>query len=124
MTEPLALVFYEKLLPGTQLVNRLQDLKYRVQTVSDADSLVECAQESKPMVVLADLISTKNNVCNAIARLKENSQTRHLPVIAFAPENEGELQKSAQFAGATLVASETAILLHLPQFLDQVLQVE
>jgi hypothetical protein len=69
MTEPLALVFYEKLLPGTQLVNRLQDLKYRVQTVSDADSLVECAQESKPMVVLADLISTKNNVCNAIARL-------------------------------------------------------
>jgi len=26
MTQPLALVFYEKLLPGSQLVNRLQDL--------------------------------------------------------------------------------------------------
>ena len=34
--QPLALVLYEKLLPGTQLVNRLQDLNYRVQTVNDA----------------------------------------------------------------------------------------
>lgn len=124
MTEPLALVFYEKLLPGTQLVNRLQDLKYRVQTVSDADLLVERAQESGPMVVLADLVSAKDNVCNAIARLKQNSQTRHLPVIAFAPENEVALQKAAQSVGATLVASETVILPHLPQFLEQVLQVD
>ena len=39
MTQPLALVVYEKLLPGTQLVNRLQDLHYRVQAVTDADTL-------------------------------------------------------------------------------------
>src|SRR5262245_49139849 len=39
MTEPLALVVYEKLLPGSQLVNRLQDLKYRVQTVADPTQL-------------------------------------------------------------------------------------
>ena len=38
MTQPLALVLYEKLLPGSQLVNRLQDLNYRVQTIADPAS--------------------------------------------------------------------------------------
>ena len=35
MTQPLALFFTRRLMPGSQLVNRLQDLKYRVQTVND-----------------------------------------------------------------------------------------
>jgi CheY-like chemotaxis protein len=124
MTQPLALVLYEKLLPGSQLVNRLQDLKYRVQTFADAGKLVECAEQAKPMLVLADLESTQNNVCAALARLKENPSTQHLPVIAFSRDDAAELQKAARAAGATLVASEAAILTHLPQFLDQALQVE
>jgi hypothetical protein len=28
MTQPLALVYYEKLMPGSQLVNKLRDLNY------------------------------------------------------------------------------------------------
>ena len=55
MTEPLALVFYEKLMPGSQIVNRLQDLKYRVQTIGDAASLVEAGEHAKPLLVVADL---------------------------------------------------------------------
>src|SRR3989442_450923 len=51
MTQPLALVLYERLLPGTQLVNRLQDLNYRVQTLSDPALLVDCAKQAKPMIV-------------------------------------------------------------------------
>ena len=47
MTEPLALVVYEKLLPGSQIVNRLQDLNYRVQTISDPALLAECAEQGK-----------------------------------------------------------------------------
>ena len=84
MTQPLALVLYEKLLPGSQIVNRLQDLNYRVQTIADAGRLVECAEQAKPMLVLADLESTRNDVCAALARLKQNAATRHLPVIAFS----------------------------------------
>src|SRR5436190_2254864 len=86
MMEPLALVLYEKLLPGSQVVNRLQDLKYRVETISDATRLVECAQQSGPMIVLVDLESAKENVCAEIARLKQTPATRHLPVIAFSNE--------------------------------------
>jgi CheY-like chemotaxis protein len=124
MMQPLALVLYEKLLPGSQLVNRLRDLKYRVQAIADAEKLVECAEQAKPMLVLADLESARNNVCAALARLKQNAATQHLPVIAFSGDNARELQAAARAAGVTLIVSETAMLNHLPQFLDQALQVE
>src|SRR5512146_2494598 len=99
MTQPLALVLYEKLLPGSQLVNRLQDLGYRVQTLTDAGKLVECAEQEKPMLVLADLESTPNNVCGALARLKQTPTTKHLPVIAFSREDATPLQAAARAAG-------------------------
>lgn len=124
MTQPLALVVYEKLLPGTQLVNRLQDLNYRVLAVTDADTLVACAQQEKPMLVFADLSSTRQNICAAIERLRQTPGAGHIPVIAFGPEDAADLQKSALEAGAVLVASEAAILNHLPQFLEQALRVE
>jgi CheY-like chemotaxis protein len=124
MNQPLALVVYERLLPGSQLLNRLQDLNYRVQAVANADSLVECAEQAKPMLVLADLESTRYNVCAALARLKQNPITQHLPVIAFGGENSADLQAAARAAGVALVVGETAILQHLPQLLEQALQVE
>ena len=76
------------------------------------------------MLVLADLESSRQNVCAALARLKQNPATKHLPVIAFGGENAPDVQQAARAAGATLVVGETAILSHLPQFLDQALQVE
>jgi len=127
MTQPLALVVYEKLLPGTQLINRLQDLNYRVRAVTDPNTLLACAQQEKPMLVLADLESTRNDVCKAISQLKQDPSTQHIPVIAIAPEGakaSKALLTSATAAGATLVAGETAILSHLSQFLDQALQIE
>ena len=124
MTQPLALVFYEKLLPGTQLVNRLQDLNYRVRAVTDSTTLVGIARQEKPMLVLADLESTKNDICKVIAELRGDAATQHIPVIAVAKEGNPASVKAAQEAGATLVAGDTAILSHLPHFLDQALQLE
>jgi CheY-like chemotaxis protein len=124
MTQPLALVLYERLLPGSQLVNRLQDMNYRVQTIADAGKLLECAEQARPMLVLADLESTRNDVCAALTRLKQNPATKHLPVIAFSSEAAAELQAAARIAGVTLIVSETAILNQLPQMLEQVLHVD
>ena len=124
MTQPLALVVYEKLLPGSQLLNRLQDLNYRVQAIADAERLVDCAEQAKPMLVLADLESSRNNVCAALARLKHHPATKHLPVIAFSAENAAELHAAAKVAGVTLIVSEAAMLNQLPRFLEQALQVE
>jgi CheY-like chemotaxis protein len=124
MTQPLALVLYERLLPGSRLVNLLQDLKYRVQTIADANLLVECAEQATPMLVLTDLESPRNNVCEAIGRLKKNAATQHIPVIAFGAENGSALEAAAKTAGVTLVVGESALLNHLPQVLEQALQVE
>jgi CheY-like chemotaxis protein len=124
MTQPLALVIYEDLLPGTQLVNRLQDLKYRVRAINDVESLESFARKEKPMVVFADIVSSRSNVCGAIARLKASADTRHIPVIAFADDDAEPLQSAARAAGASLVVSDSAILSHLSQFLEQALQVD
>jgi len=124
MTQPLALVLYHRLLPGTQLVNRLQDLQYRVETLTDPARLTECAEQTKPMLVLADLDAPQQDVCGAIRRLKQNPATQHLPVIGFLGEESAALQDQARQAGASLVVSSTAILQHLSECLDQALQVE
>ena len=76
------------------------------------------------MLVLADLESSKTDVCRVIAELRGDATTQHIPVIAIAKDSEPTLLKAAQDAGATLVAGESAILNHLSQFLDRALQVE
>src|SRR5690349_12026387 len=99
MTQPLALVYYEKLLPGSQLVNRLQDLNYRVQAVNDVAAMLRSAQTDGPMLLVADLESKGEDVCRAIAALKADATTQHIPIIAFAGEQATELQATAQKAG-------------------------
>ena len=124
MTQPLALVLYEKLLPGSQLVNRLQDLNYRVQTVADPALLVGCAEESKPLLVVADLESPGNKVLAALGSLRNNAATRHLPVIGFSREDTADLRAAGETAGITLLVTEAAILNHLPQLLEKALEVD
>ena len=119
MTQPLALLLYEKLLPGSQLAGRLQDLGWRVQTVNDAAELLRNGEEHKPLLVLADLVSSRSPVIEGIGRLRRNQSTAHIPIIAFC-EDESQ-HKPAVDAGATLAVSDTAILQHLSQFIDQAL---
>jgi CheY-like chemotaxis protein len=120
----MALVLYDKLLPGSQLVNRLQDLNYRVHSISDPSQLVAAAISSRPMVVFADLQPDSEKTCAAIADLKKNPETNHLPVVAFCAETSAHLYPAAQAAGVTLISSDAAVVHHLPQLLEQALQVE
>jgi CheY-like chemotaxis protein len=124
MTKPLALVFYEKLLPGSQLINRLTDLDYRVLSFHDSYLLEDQSEREKPLVIIADLSSNKTDVCAAIKKLRENPATEHIPVLAFTAEKNVKLQEAARTAGATLVASDTVILDQLPQLLDQALHLD
>jgi len=121
---PLALVLYERILPGSQLVNRLQDLNYRVECLAEPGRLVECAEQLRPMVVLADLEPAQEGVCAALAQLKQHAATKHLPIIAFGAEPTPGLETAAQQAGVNLVVSDTAVLNHLPQLLERALHLE
>ena len=124
MTKPLALVFYESLLPGSQLVNRLQDLGYRVATHTQAATLLSQTVETKPFLLVMDLTSENASLCGTIRDLRQNDQTRHIPVLAFTRDGQEELRTAAHAAGATLVAGDVAVLAHLPQLLEQVLDME
>lgn len=124
MTKPLALVFYERLLPGSQLVNRLQDLGYRVEVVERLAELLAAARKHRPIVLLADLVAKAGGIIPAIRELREDSETSHLPVIGYADLGNKHLQDEAMGAGATLVAVDDALLPQLPHLLEHALMVE
>jgi CheY-like chemotaxis protein len=110
-------------MPGSQLVNKLQDLNYRVQTVNDSALLQPGALRENPLLVLADLAGG-DKVMTAIAGLKADAATSHIPVIAFAAEGATQAMAAAQKAGANLAVSDIAIANHLPELLNQALQIE
>jgi CheY-like chemotaxis protein len=118
MTQPLAIVFYEKLLPGSQLVNRLHDLNYRVQAINDPAALQASIQREMPMLLLADLTS-RADIAQVIANLKAEPATAHIPVIAFAEEKSLDRLAAAQKAGAALAVSDVALTSYLPQLLNR-----
>lgn len=124
MTKPLALFFQQNLLLGSQLVNRLQDLGYRVQVLTDVRKLIEESVHERPLVVVADLGSGPSEVCEMIRQLRAHPETQHLPVLAIAGQAGQGIVAEATAAGATLVAAERALLAQLPQLLDQVLAIE
>jgi CheY-like chemotaxis protein len=124
MTKPLALLVYEQLLPGSQLVNRLQDLGYRVLALNDLGLLAAQARQEKPLLALVDLAFRTADACAAIRSLREAGETAHVPVIAFCDPQNLKLQKSARSAGATLIAASDGILDQLPALLEQALQID
>ena len=123
MVQPLAIVCYERLMPGSQLVNRLQDLGYRVLALSNPGLLAATARRELPLVAFVDL-DARGDICGEIERIKADSSTAHLPVVAFAPDNRPELLDAGQKAGANLVVGETNLGDHLEQLLEQALRVD
>jgi CheY-like chemotaxis protein len=123
MSKPLALVYYSNLLLGSQLANRLQDLGYRVQSLNSAALLAPACEREKPLVAVAEL-SPPLEACSAVAQLRANPATRHIPVLAFSPAPDAPLQAQARQAGVTLLAASAAVSEQLPQLLDQILQIE
>ncbi len=124
VTSPLAILFYEDLIPGSQLVNRLQDQRYRVHVAGSPEELLSVAASAGPMLILADLVSKRTDVCALIQKLRTDAATAHVPVIGFADEAELDLQARGKAAGAALVVSDAAIIPHLNQFIERALQVE
>ena len=123
MSQPLAIFFYERLMPGSQLVNRLQDLNYRVLALDNAARLAATVQREMPLLLVADL-DAKGDVMNAIKKIKADEATSHVPIIAFAPDNSPELLAAAQADGVNLAVTESALTGHLSQILEQALHVD
>ena len=123
MSKPLALLYYSNLLPGSQLAGRLQDLGYRVQSISTAALLSTACGDEMPLVVIAELAPAAA-VCAAIAQLKADPATQHIPVLGFSRAHDVAVQSQARAAGVNLFAADAGIAEQLPQLLDRILQVE
>jgi CheY-like chemotaxis protein len=121
-SQPLALLCCSNSLLGGQLAGRLQDLGYRVQTTHDAATLQEQCEREKPLVLLAEL-SDRPGDCAGVALVRQSPTTSHIPVLAFSASPDKALQTAAQQSGVSLLAGNAVILEHLPQLLDQVLEV-
>ena len=124
MTEPLALVSHKRLLPGTQLGQRLRDMGYRVRVLDGSEGLAEVAARERALLVIVDLGGAEDAMCKAISQLVADEKTSHLPVIAIHKDKDAKSAQSARAAGAKVVVNELAILAHLDQFLEQALAVE
>ena len=124
VTQPLAIVFYESLLPGRQLANKLTDLGYRVQTVTVAAGVADLVRKERPMVLIAQLGLRHGDFCGVIAELKQDPAVAHVPVIGYTSTKDKKLQDAAVKAGAKLVAADSAILDQLPHLLEHALAVE
>lgn len=123
MLQPLAIVCYERLMPGSQLVNWLQDLNYRVLVLNNPAQLAATVRREQPLLAFVDL-DIHGDICNAIEKIKADAATAHLPIIAFAPDNQSDLLNAAQKAGASLTVGETNLGSHLEQLLEQALRVD
>lgn len=124
MTEPLAFLLYENLIPGSQLTNRLRDQGYRVKTVAEPETFVEQVAAEMPIVAIVELASSRVDVCGLIQRLRAEPTTQHLPVLAYATSKDRELQDAARTAGATLIVMAEGLMPQLPMLLERVLEVE
>ncbi len=75
------------------------------------------------MLLFVDL-GLETEVCAIISTLRQNKATAHIPVIAFADEGNEALQARGREAGASLVATDAAVLAHLAQLIEQALHAD
>ena len=75
-----------------------------MQSLAAPATLVEQAEREKPLLVMADVEPREEEVCAAIAALKANRPTAHLPVIAFASASRPGLSEAARVKNATTSA--------------------
>ena len=124
MIKPLAVVFYERLLPGSRVANRLADLGWRVTEAKVPADIVPLVRSERPLLVVAELALRNGDLCAVIAELKRNPETQHVPVLGFVDPKNRQVSDAALAAGAKLVVGDAGIFDQLPQLLDHVLAVE
>jgi len=124
-TDALILLLHERVLPGGQLVNQVEDMGYKVQVISEPTELLPASLGGKPLMVMADLHGDLGpEVKRAIESLRAGEKTAHIPVIAYGVPGDPESLKSVQMPGETLVVTDAGVLAHLEQLMEQALHVE
>ena len=62
--------------------------QYRVETLSRCENVIEDGHRMKPNLILMDLWIPDIGGENAVATIKENPATRHIPILLFSANAE------------------------------------
>lgn len=124
MTKPVAVVFYERLLPGSRVVNRLADLGWRVIEANQPTDILALVRSEHPLLVIAELEAQSGDLCPVIAELSQSPDTEHVPILGYGDPKNQRLSDAALAAGARLVVAEAGVCEQLPQLLEHALAVE
>ena len=122
MVQPLAIILNDRVVVGAQLEQKLEALDYKVRVTDHPEGLPALALEHKPLIVFVDVV--KDTCVEAAAALLRQTATRHVPVIGYAPDIRPDIQSRANNAGIAVVVTDSAILQHLKQLLEQALRVD
>lgn len=123
MAQPLALVFYERLLPGQPLINRLRDLDYRVRALDAPGEVLTAAAHERPMLLFLELGVHAAEVCAVIRKLRSSGDTAHIPVFVWPGHLDRPARqqavREAQVAGAAVLSPGPQMIEQLPELIAQ-----
>jgi PleD family two-component response regulator len=120
----LAIVFYEKLLPGSRIGHQLADLGWRVLEVKLASDLLPQVRSQRPVLIVAEVALRTGDLLPVIAELKRLPETSHVPILGYGDPKNQKLVDAALLAGVRLMAAEAGLFDQLPQLLEHVLAVD
>lgn len=78
-----------------QILEDEEDSKYEVYTLLSGREVIEKSQEIKPDAILLDIMMPDIDGFDVCKLLKENSETKHIPIIMVTAKSEGEDLKKA-----------------------------
>ena len=84
VSKPLALLYYSNLIPGSQLANRLIDMGYRVQALSDLKAFDRDVSKRKTPPRRRPKSCPGGPAFGDIARLRKDPATQHIPVLGYS----------------------------------------
>ncbi|MGB8511051.1 MAG: response regulator [Pyrinomonadaceae bacterium] len=97
-----------------------EQLNITVYFVKSADAAFDTAKADVPSLIILDLHSQRTDSFTLVARLKDDEQLRHVPVVAFYSHVQTELQHRAREAGVDHVMPRSAFTKRLPEILQGV----
>src|ERR1044072_702015 len=83
-----------------------------------ADVVQEVIQRNAPALIICDLHSEKLDLMGIARTLKENANTKDIPLIGFLSHVQTDLQRAAQEAGFDQVMPRSLFTKHLPTILN------
>ncbi len=85
--------------------------------VVEEETLLAAFQDETPSVLLIDIGISTLDGSSLIQKLKQNSSTRAIPIVAFGNQLRADLMQDAKEMGADLVLPKSAFRQQLPEIL-------